>query len=216
MRFRLGLWVLVLGPALPAAAATRTYVIDASASAVQVHVGKSGVFGFAGHTHEVTADRFEGRVDADPDDLARSSVELSFEASGLTVSAQGEPVGDAPKVQEVLAGSKVLDVSRFPAIRFRSRQVSGRRAAEGAYELQVAGEVSLLLSIHGIVDCPSHAQVVERWNSGVQEEIRHRSDGIDVYQAGVLRLDLVLELRRHALERDVRATSLDLSHRLGG
>ena len=146
MRFRLGLWVLVLGPALPAAAATRTYVIDASASAVQVHVGKSGVFGFAGHTHEVTADRFEGRVDADPDDLARSSVELSFEASGLTVSAQGEPEGDAPKVQEVMAGSKVLDVSRFPAIRFRSRQVSGRRAADGAYELQVAGEVSL----HGV------------------------------------------------------------------
>ena len=146
MRFRLGLWVLVLGPALPAAAATRTYVIDASASAVQVHVGKSGVFGFAGHTHEVTADRFEGRVDADLDDLARSSVELSFEASGLTVSAQGEPEGDAPKVQEVMAGSKVLDVSRFPAIRFRSRQVSGRRAADGAYELQVAGEVSL----HGV------------------------------------------------------------------
>ena len=146
MRFRLGLWVLVLGPALPAAAVTRTYVIDASASAFQVHVGKSGVFGFAGHTHEVTADRFEGRVDADLDDLARSSVELSFEASGLTVSAQGEPEGDAPKVQEVMAGSKVLDVSRFPAIRFRSRQVSGRRAADGAYELQVAGEVSL----HGV------------------------------------------------------------------
>jgi len=104
------------------------------------------VFGFAGHTHGVTADRFEGRVDADPDDLARSSVELSFEASGLTVSAQGEPEGDAPKVQEVMAGSKVLDVSRFPAIRFRSRQVSGRRAADGAYELQVAGEVSL----HGV------------------------------------------------------------------
>ena len=152
MRLRLALWVLALGPALPASAATRTYVIDASASAVQVHVGKSGVFGFAGHTHEVTAERFEGRVDADPDDLARSSIELSFEASGLKVSAQAEPEGDAPKVQEVMAGPKVLDVTRFPAIRFRSRQVSGRRAADGAYELQVAGEVSL----HGV----SHAVTV--------------------------------------------------------
>ena len=149
MRFRLGLWVLALGSALPAAAATRTYVIDSSASAVQVHVGKSGVFGFAGHTHEVAAERFAGRVDADPDDLARSSVELSFDASGLKVSAPGEPEGDAPKVQEVMAGPKVLDASRFPAIRFRSRQVSGRRAADGAYELEVAGEVSL----HGV----SHA-----------------------------------------------------------
>jgi polyisoprenoid-binding protein YceI len=146
MRFRLGLWVLALGFALPAAAATRTYVIDSSASAVQVHVGKSGVFGFAGHTHEVAAERFAGRVEADPDDLARSSVELSFEASGLKVSAPGEPEGDAPKVQGVMAGPKVLDVSRFPAIRFRSRQVSGRRAADGAYELEVAGEVSL----HGV------------------------------------------------------------------
>jgi polyisoprenoid-binding protein YceI len=146
MRFRLGLWVLALGFALPAGAATRTYVIDSSASAVQVHVGKSGVFGFAGHTHEVAAERFEGRVDADPDDLARSSVELSFEASGVKVSAQGEPEGDAPKVHEVMAGPKVLDVSRFPAIRFRSRQVAGRRAADGAYELQVSGEISL----HGV------------------------------------------------------------------
>jgi polyisoprenoid-binding protein YceI len=146
MRFRFALWALALGSALPAAAGTRTYVIDASASAVQVHVGKSGVFGFAGHTHEVVAERFEGRIDADPDDLALSSVELSFEASGLKVSGQGEPEGDAPKVQEVMAGPKVLDVSRFPAIRFRSRQVSGRRAADGVYELQVAGEVSL----HGV------------------------------------------------------------------
>jgi polyisoprenoid-binding protein YceI len=134
---------LALGPALSAAAASRTYVIDASASAVQVHVGKSGVFGFAGHTHEVAAERFGGRVQVDTEDLARSSVELSFEASGLKVSAQGEPEGDAPKVQEVMAGPKVLDVSRFPGIRFRSRQVSGRRAADGAYELRVSGEVSL-------------------------------------------------------------------------
>jgi polyisoprenoid-binding protein YceI len=121
-------------------------VIDASASAVQVHVGKSGVFGFAGHAHEVVAERFEGRVDADVDDLARSAVELSFDASGLKVSGQGEPEGDAPKVQEAMAGPKVLDASRFPAIRFRSRQVAGRRAADGAYELQVSGDISL----HGV------------------------------------------------------------------
>jgi polyisoprenoid-binding protein YceI len=134
---------LSVGCALPAPAAPRTYVIDPAASAVQVHVGKSGVFGFAGHTHEVAAQRFEGRVDADADDLARSSVEVSFEASGLTVSPRGEPEGDAPKVQEMMAGPKVLDTARFPRIVFRSRQVSGQRTAEGVYELQVAGELSL-------------------------------------------------------------------------
>ena len=146
MRFRLAPGILALGLALPAAAAPRTYVIDASASAVQVHVGKSGVFGFAGHNHEVVAERCEGKVEADPDDLARASVEVSFAASGLTVSATGEPEGDAPKVQEVMAGPKVLDALRFPKIVFRSRQVSGRRTAEGVYELQVTGE----LSLHGV------------------------------------------------------------------
>ena len=146
MRLHLALWALALGPALPAGAAPRTYVIDASASAVQVHVGKSGVFGFAGHTHEVLAPRFDGRVEADPEDLARSSVELAFAASALKVSEQGEPEGDAPKVQDVMSGPKVLDVARFPAIRFRSQQVSGRKVAEGVYELQVTGE----LSLHGV------------------------------------------------------------------
>ncbi len=130
----------------PASAAPRTYVIDASASAVRVHVGKSGVFGFAGHTHEVAAERFEGRVQADPEDLARSMGELSFDAAALKVSAEGEPAGDAPKVQEVMSGPKVLDVARFATIRFRSQQVTGKRLAEGVYELQVTGE----LSLHGV------------------------------------------------------------------
>jgi polyisoprenoid-binding protein YceI len=147
MQSRLGLLLLLaLAADRPASAAPRSYVIDASASTVRVHVGKSGVFGFAGHTHEVAAERFEGRVQADPDDLARSSVALSFEASGLKVSAEGEAAGDAPQVQDAMAGPKVLDVARFPAIGFRSQQVSGRKVAEGVYELQVTGE----LSLHGV------------------------------------------------------------------
>lgn len=141
------LLVLALAADRPASAAPRTYVIDAAASAVRIHVGKSGVFGFAGHTHDVLAERLEGRVEADTEDLACSSVELSFEASGLKVSAEGEPAGDAAKVQDAMSGPKVLDVARFPAIRFRSQRVAGRRVAEGVYELQVTGE----LSLHGVV-----------------------------------------------------------------
>jgi polyisoprenoid-binding protein YceI len=149
---------VALGLAVPASGAPRTYVIDAGASAVQVHVGKSGVFSFAGHTHEVVAERFEGRVEADPDDLSRSSVAVTFEASGLKVSAADEPAGDAPKVQDAMAGPKVLDAARFPTISFRSRQVSGRRTGEVAYELQVEGE----LSLHGVtraVTVPVRVQV---------------------------------------------------------
>jgi len=150
--------VVALGLTGPASGAARTYVIDTAASSVQVHVGKSGVFSFAGHTHEVMAGRFEGRVEADPEDLSRSAVTVTFEASGLLVSAAREPAGDAPKVQDVMVGPKVLDAARFPTISFRSRQVSGRRTGEGAYELQVAGE----LSLHGVtraVTVPVRVQV---------------------------------------------------------
>jgi len=121
-------------------------------------VGKSGVFGFAGHEHEVVAGSVEGRVEGDPDDLARSSVTLSFAGAGLKVSAEGEPAGDAPKVQEIMAGPMVLDLARFPTIEFRSRQVSGRRNSDGTYELQIAGE----LGLHGAtrpISVPVRVQV---------------------------------------------------------
>ena len=146
MRPRSTLVALAVGCALPLGAVPRAYVVDPGSSSVQVHVGKSGVFGFAGHEHDVVAQRVAGTVEADPDDLARSTVALTFEASGLRVVAEGEPAGDAPKVQEVMSGPKVLDAARFPSITFRSRTVTGRRVADGVYELQVAGE----LSLHGV------------------------------------------------------------------
>ena len=138
--------IVLLGLALPASAAPRAYAVDPAASSVRVHVGKSGVFSFAGHTHEVVAERFEGRVEADPDDLSRSSVAVTFEAAGLKVAEAGEPAGDAPKVEAKMAGPDVLDVARFSKISFRSQQVSGRKTGEGAYELQVTGE----LVLHGV------------------------------------------------------------------
>jgi polyisoprenoid-binding protein YceI len=175
---------VALGLAVPASGAPRTYVIDAAASSVQVHVGKSGVFSFAGHTHEVMAGRFEGTVEADSDDLARSSVAVTFEASGLKVVAEREPGGDAPKVQEVMAGPKVLDVARFPAITFRSRQVSGRRTGESGYELQVAGELSLR-GVTRAVTVPVRVQVETATLTATgRAVVAQRAFGIEPVSAG--------------------------------
>lgn len=184
MRSPLTLAALALGSALPLSASPRAYLVDAAASAVQVHVGKSGVFGFAGHSHEVVAGRVEGTVEADSDDLARSSVAVTFEASGLKVVAEREPGGDAPKVQEVMAGPKVLDVARFPAITFRSREVSGRRAAEGVYELQVTGD----LSLHGMsrpVTVPVRVEVSGATLTATgKTAVAQRAFGIEPVSAG--------------------------------
>src|SRR5688500_2473131 len=136
-RGRAFLFVLAAASAVaagsPAASAEQGYTVLAEGSAVRIHVGKSGVFGFAGHEHEVAA-RVEGTVVADPADLARSSVTLSFDAKAIEVVAgRDEPAKDIPKVQAVMIGPRVLDVSRFPSITFRSRSVAGKEISPGVY-----------------------------------------------------------------------------------
>src|SRR5207237_5068657 len=111
------------------------------------HVGKTGIGSFAGHEHEVVARSVQGEVEIDFEDLSRSSVEMSIDATSLTVSARDEPEGDAAKVEQAMKGSHVLDAARFPVIRFRSQQVTVKELHAGSYELNVAGD----LLLHGAV-----------------------------------------------------------------
>ncbi len=138
--------LLVLGSAAAAGtAAGTTYPVVESKSSVRIHVGKSGAFSFAGHRHEVQAP-VSGTVTADPANLSASSVDLTFASGRLRVLPDGEPSGDAPKVEEVMHGPEVLDAVRFPEIHFRSKKVAGRALSGGAYELSLVGE----LSLHGV------------------------------------------------------------------
>ena len=88
----------LLASAAPTSATGDTYAVVESKSSVQVHVGKSGLLSFAGHRHEVEAP-VSGTVTADPANLAGSSVELTFASARLRVVPDGEPSGDAPKVE---------------------------------------------------------------------------------------------------------------------
>jgi len=137
--------LLALGSATVVGAAGATYPVVESKSAVRIHVGKSGAFSFAGHKHEVLAP-VSGTVTADPANLEASSVDLTFASGRLHVIPEGEPSGDAPKVEEVMHGPQVLDAARFPEIHFRSKKVTGRALSAGGYELTLVGE----LSLHGM------------------------------------------------------------------
>jgi polyisoprenoid-binding protein YceI len=129
-----------------AARAADVYEVDPAASTMTIHVGKAGLFKFAGHAHEVTAPVFSGRIEADAADLVRSSVTLTFRAADLRVSGEDEPPADLPKVQEAMAGPKVLDAARFDTIRFTSRTVSGRALPDGVFDLRLEGD----LELHGV------------------------------------------------------------------
>ena len=137
-----GLAVLLALPGL-LEAAPRTYRVDSTRSRVTIDVGKAGVFKFAGHEHKVRVGEVSGTVVADPDDLAGSSVTLTFVAGSLSVVAEGEPAGDAPKVQEIMRGPKVLDTGRYGTIELKSRKVTGHRAGDGAWSLSVTGDLTL-------------------------------------------------------------------------
>jgi polyisoprenoid-binding protein YceI len=148
--------VIALGPA-GLLAAPRTYAVDAAASSVRIHVGKSGAFGFAGHTHEVVAPIASGEVVADSGNLGASRVSLSFDSGALRVLAEGEPGDDRGKVEEVMRGPRVLDVTRFPAVTFRSETVAGKPAG-AAYDLDVAG----VMGLHGVsrpMSLPVHVEI---------------------------------------------------------
>jgi polyisoprenoid-binding protein YceI len=124
----------------------RAFVVDSAASQLTISVGKAGLFGFAGHEHEVLATVVEGTIVAEGAAVARSSVTLRFAAAGLKVSGRGEPPEDVPKVQEKMTGLEVLDAVRFPVIEFRSTAVEGREGPDETWNLRVTGE----LAIHGV------------------------------------------------------------------
>ncbi len=126
------------------AAAGEEYTLDPTMSHVRVHVGKAGLFKFAGHEHEITGSPARGTVRADRGQISASSVSVEVEAGGLHVVADKEPK-DAPKVESTMH-EQVLEVARHPAISFRSTAVSGRETAPGRYAVEVTGT----LALHGV------------------------------------------------------------------
>lgn len=189
-RWAAGLSVLAMAfAAAPVGGAPRTYAVDSAASSVRIHVGKSGAFSFAGHTHEVEAPALAGEVTADPADLGASQVSLRFEAGALRVVAAGEPAGDPPKVEEMMRGPRVLDVARFPAVTFKSQHVTGRPSPAGTYDLEIEGEMSL----HGVaraLTLPVHVEIAgDTLTASGTAVLRHDQFGLQpVSVAGVVKV----------------------------
>ncbi len=138
-----GALLLLISSATASHAAPKTYVVDPGASVVTIHVGKAGLFKFAGHEHEVMAQSFSGQVMVEPEQPGDSKVTLTFDAAALRVSAKGEPPEDVLKVQEKMAGADVLSIVRFPKIGFESKRVAGRKTGPEVWELEVTGDFSL-------------------------------------------------------------------------
>jgi polyisoprenoid-binding protein YceI len=135
--------VHLVGAALLAAGEPESFAVDAAASRVRVHLGRSGLLKLLGHDHEIDAPVSEGRVVVVEGDPARSSVRLRFEARRLAIVPGSEPAGDIPNVEERMQGPGVLDAARYPEIAFASSAVAGSATAPGRYRLVVQGSLQL-------------------------------------------------------------------------
>lgn len=181
--------LLVALGGVPEGGADRTFSVDTSASSVRIHVGKAGLFSFAGHQHEVLAPRLSGEIVANGEDLTRSSVTLSFDAAALQVSGKGEPPEDVPKVQARMIGTDLLDVARFPTIAFRSKSVAGKPVGADAYDLTVEGE----LTLHGAtrpLKVMVHVEVKgETLTASGRGDVKHSVFGLNpISVAGVVKV----------------------------
>jgi polyisoprenoid-binding protein YceI len=126
-----------------ASADSRQYSLDPKASQILVHVGKSGLFRFAGHEQDVLVGNFRGKVNVDPEQIGRSSVDITVDAASLRVTGRGESAKD---VEAKMLGPKCLDVARFPSIRFVSKTVTAGHGTAGVRDISIRGD----LTLHGV------------------------------------------------------------------
>jgi len=183
------------GFAASAAAAPRTYTV-LTESRITVHVGKAGLFKFAGHEHEILGHAKSGEIVADEADLARSSVSTVWDARGLVVSlTKDESAEDAPQVQAKMLGPEMLEVDHFPEVTFRSVSVEGQAAGADQWDLKLAGD----LTIHGVtqrVSLPVHVvRKADTLRTTGHLTIRHTDFGLKpISVAGVVKVKNELTL----------------------
>lgn len=108
----------------PAQSGTRdsiVYLISPT-SRLEARTGKAGLLGFAGHEHLIRARSFSGQVIYYPSAPADSRVEIAIATDSLEVLTPP----DTQEIRKVTAAMRtdVLDVQRFPEIRFVSRTVT--------------------------------------------------------------------------------------------
>jgi polyisoprenoid-binding protein YceI len=114
------------------------YCVLAGLGHFQIHTGTGGLFGALAHDHLIEAQKIEGCATIDSNDLAHSSIKLTFATGSIRVLDPKESVDDRAKVQKNME-TDVLRVSEFPQVTFESTGIEG--GATGA--LRVRGNLTI-------------------------------------------------------------------------
>ena len=118
-------------------ASAQSVLIDAEQSKLTVHVEKTGLFSAFAHNHVIEAPIASSQLD-----LEKKTVSLVFNTRAMKVLDPGVKDSERAEIDQNMKSDKVLDVERFPEIRFASTSVTP--LAGGQY--QVRGD----LTVHGV------------------------------------------------------------------
>lgn len=155
---------LVLALAVPAYVAAQEnagpQAIDVHRSTMTVHVGKAGVFAFAGDEHEISAPIASGSVDE-----TKEAVELRVNAGELRVLDPGLSAEKRAQVQAKMLGPEVLDAERYREIRFQATAVE----PDGRETWLVRGELTLHGQTRAITMRVKRAQGVYRGTATLKQ-----------------------------------------------
>jgi polyisoprenoid-binding protein YceI len=97
---------------------------------IGLEVYKTGLM--SGKKHVFIFERYQGRLDYDAKAPEASKVELTIETSSIVLKDQWLSEKDFAKVREY-AGKEMLEVAKYPQIRFVSSGV--RKRADGVFEV---------------------------------------------------------------------------------
>lgn len=134
-----------------------TYAIQREGSTLTFKSYKDGWFSSLGHDHTIAGRDFEGAVRLDLANLAATSVTLTVKTATFEVLDPGVDAGDKAKIATALKGGEVLDVEKFPEIRFVSTGVKRVGAAADGRVFEVTGD----LTLHGVTRALTFAATLE-------------------------------------------------------
>jgi polyisoprenoid-binding protein YceI len=126
---------------MPPATKARTYNIDTAASLFTVQAFASGIASVVAHSPKFAVRDMIGHAQFSPETGSDGAVELTVGAASLELMDDVSR-NDRQEIDRIMFG-EVLEVSRFPSVKYKSSQVSASKISENTFRLGILGELTL-------------------------------------------------------------------------
>jgi polyisoprenoid-binding protein YceI len=135
---------IVEGPEPAGDAASARFVIDTKRSRFTVQAFATGMLSMMGHNPTIAIRRFNGELNFFPDAPEKSGLQLAIEPASFSVE---DDISEKDRREmERLMKSELLEVERYPEIRYESTGISVTKLDSAMYTAAVNGK----LSFHGV------------------------------------------------------------------